>query len=74
MPQAVAGGVATSAVALLVDYQMVPQRLTPGYEHRLSTGAMLATYGALAAGFALGALLLRAGSGRPAERFRLPVR
>lgn len=74
LPQAAAGGVATSAVALWVDYQMVPKRLTPGYEHRLSTGAMLATYGAMAAGFALGALLLRAGSGRPAAGFRMPVR
>jgi hypothetical protein len=58
VPQAVAGGVATSAVAYAVDYYMVPKRLTPGYEHRISAGAMLATYGALAAGFALGALLL----------------
>jgi hypothetical protein len=68
VPQAIAGGVATSAVACLVDYQMVPKRLTPGYEHRISTGAMVATYGALAAGFALGALLLQQRSGRP-ERF-----
>jgi hypothetical protein len=58
LPQAVAGAVATSAVAYVVDYHVVPTRLTPGYEHRISSGAMLATYGALAAGFALGALLL----------------
>lgn len=74
LPQAVAGGVATSAVALLVDYQMVPKRLTPGYEHRLSTSAMLATYGALAAGFALGALLLQTRSGRPAPGWRMARR
>lgn len=61
LPQAVAGGIATSGVACLVDYKMVPKRLTPGFEHRLSTGAMVATYGALAVGFALGALLLRRG-------------
>jgi hypothetical protein len=59
LPQAIAGGVATSAAACLVDYTLVPKRLTPGYEHRLSNGAMAASYGALAAGFALGALLLR---------------
>ena len=59
LPQAIAGGVATSALAYLVDYHVVPQRLTPGYEHRISSGAMLATYGALAAGLALGAMLLR---------------
>jgi hypothetical protein len=58
LPQALAGGIATSAVACVVDYQLVPKRLTPGYEHRISSGAMWATYGALAAGFALGALLL----------------
>jgi hypothetical protein len=59
LPQAIAGGVATSAVACLVDYTLVPKRLTPGFEHRLSTSAMVTAYGALAAGFALGALLLR---------------
>jgi hypothetical protein len=58
-PNAIAGGIATSATAYVVDYYMVPKRLTPGYEHRISTGGMAATYGALAAGFALGALLLR---------------
>jgi hypothetical protein len=58
LPQAVAGGIATSAVAYVVDYHVVPKRLTPGYEHRISSGALLATYGSLAAGLALGALLL----------------
>jgi hypothetical protein len=57
VPQAVAGGIATSAVAYVVDYNMVPKRLTPGFEHRLSPGAMAAAYATLAAGFALGALL-----------------
>jgi hypothetical protein len=59
LPQAIAGGVATSAIAYAVDYHVVPKRLTPGYEHRISSSAMLATYGALAAGLALGALLLQ---------------
>ncbi|HWI78836.1 MAG TPA: hypothetical protein VNS31_06535 [Ramlibacter sp.] len=59
LPQAIAGGVATSAIAYAVDYHVVPKRLTPGYEHRISPGALLATYGALAAGLALGALLLQ---------------
>jgi hypothetical protein len=59
LPQAIAGGVATSAVSCLVDYTLVPKRLTPGFEHRLSAGAMVTAYGALAVGFALGALLLR---------------
>jgi hypothetical protein len=69
LPQAVAGGIATSAVGCFIDYQLVPKRLTPGYEHRISDGAMVATYGALAAGFALGALLLqRVQPGRPVPR------
>jgi hypothetical protein len=58
LPQALGGGIATSAVACFVDYRLVPKRLTPGFEHRLSKGAMVATYAALAAGFALGALAL----------------
>jgi hypothetical protein len=58
VPQAIAGGVATSAVAFAVDYGVVPRRLTPGFEHRLSDSAMLATYASLAVGFALGALLV----------------
>jgi hypothetical protein len=69
LPQAVAGGVATSAVACFVDYQLVPKRLTPGFEHRLSTGAMVAAYGALAAGFTLGALLLNGKDKPTATRF-----
>ncbi|AMO25176.1 hypothetical protein UC35_01015 [Ramlibacter tataouinensis] len=58
-PQALAGAATTCAVAGVVDYLVVPKRLTPGYEHRLSTGAMVAVYAALAAGFALGAVAMR---------------
>jgi len=59
LPRALAGGVATSAVAYVVDYKMVPKRLTPGFEHRVSSGAMGAIYATLAVGFAMGALLSR---------------
>jgi hypothetical protein len=58
-PQALAGAATTCAIAGVVDYMVVPKRLTPGYEHRLSTNAMVAVYAALAAGFALGAAVLR---------------
>ncbi len=55
-------------------YQLTPKRLTPGFEHRLSTAAMVAVYGALAAGFALGAVLLQdRGKPMPAKSF-LPLR
>jgi hypothetical protein len=59
LAEAVAGGVATAATAALVDYTIVPKRFTPGYEHRLSTPAMVATFACLAAGFALGEMLQR---------------
>jgi hypothetical protein len=59
LPKAVAGGIATSAVAYAVDYTITPQRLTPGYEHRLDGKGMLAVYAALALGFAAGAMALR---------------
>ena len=59
LPNAIAGGVATSAVAYVVDYTITPKRLTPGYELRLDGKGMLAVYAALAAGFTAGAMLLR---------------
>ena len=74
LPQAVAGGIATSAAAYVVDYHLVPKRLTPGWEHRISPGAMVATYGALAAGFALGALLLRPHDAPRRPDVRIPMR
>ncbi|MBI5275660.1 MAG: hypothetical protein HY854_04305 [Burkholderiales bacterium] len=56
---AVAGAAATSAIACLVDYRVVPKRLTPGFEHRISPAAMTGVYVALAVGLAAGALLAR---------------
>lgn len=58
LPAAVAGGIATSAAAYVIDYTITPKRFTPGYEHRLDGKGMLLVYGALAAGFALGAVAL----------------
>jgi hypothetical protein len=58
LPNAIAGGIATAATAALIDYTVVPKRLTPGYENRLSPGGMVTTFAALAAGFAIGELLL----------------
>lgn len=55
----VAGSVATSAVACFVDFNMTPERLTPGYEHRLSRGALTGVYAAFAVGLALGTLLVK---------------
>lgn len=64
LPDAIAGGIATSALAYVVDYTITPRRFTPGYEHRLDGRGMLVVYGALAAGFALGALALGSDRGR----------
>ena len=48
------------------DFRFTPDRLTPGYEHRLSRKALAATYAVFAVGLALGALLTtRRGSARP---------
>ena len=57
--QALVGGLATSAAAAAIDYTIVPKRLTPGFEHRLSTASMLGVFAAIAGGIALGSLLLR---------------
>jgi hypothetical protein len=47
----------TAVVAYVVDYHVVPKRLTPGFESHLSKGSLGLTYVALGAGFALAALL-----------------
>jgi hypothetical protein len=51
---------AMSAIAAAIDYGMTPKRLTPGWELVLSTRSMAATYGAMALGLAVGALVARA--------------
>ncbi len=56
---ALASAAVTGAVAALVDLKMTPERLTPGFQHRVSTQAMVATYGAFVVGLAAGSLLVR---------------
>jgi hypothetical protein len=56
---AIAGAIATTATAYVVDYTITPKRLTPGYEHRLDGMGMFTVYAALAAGLAIGALMQR---------------
>lgn len=43
-----------SAAIAAVDFGLVPERLTPGFEHRLSTPSMVAVYVALGLGLAAG--------------------
>lgn len=42
------GGAVVSAAAYVTDYYIVPRRLTPGFEKRLSPASMLAVYTTLA--------------------------
>ena len=49
----------TTATAYVVDYHVVPRRLTPGFEMRVSKGALALVYGALALGLWAGSSLRR---------------
>lgn len=53
---AVADALAITAVAAVVDLKLVPERLTPGFERRLSGPSLVAVYAAFAIGLALSAL------------------
>jgi hypothetical protein len=55
----VAGGALVSALAYVVDYHIVPKRLTPGLEDRLSSRSLLVIYIVLATSLAAGGLLSR---------------
>lgn len=62
---ALASGAVTAAIAYVVDYHVVPNRLTPGFEKRLSNVSVLAIYAALAV-----ALARSARSDRPPQHYR----
>lgn len=47
---------AVSAAAYVTDYFLVPKRLTPGFEKRLSPQSMFVVYAALAGALALGTI------------------
>jgi hypothetical protein len=50
-------GASVSALAYVTDYYVVPKRLTPGFEKRLSARGLFLIYTALAAALAGGAVL-----------------
>jgi len=56
-PHPVVAATAVTTVAYVVDYHVVPKRLTPGFEQHLSGRGMWGVYAALAAGLALTAML-----------------
>lgn len=58
-----AAAATATAVACVVDYQLTPKRLRPGFEERLSRGSLALVYGAFALGLAAGALANRRDGG-----------
>jgi hypothetical protein len=46
------GGAVVTAGAYVTDYYLIPQRLTPGFEKRLSGSSLLAVFSVLALGLA----------------------
>ena len=62
LPSAIGAGVAVAAAAYVVDYYVVPERLTPGFEKRLTGRSLFWIYSALAAGLAAGWTLNRSKS------------
>jgi len=58
---ALAGATAAAGIAYFVDFRLTPQRLTPGFEHRLSRPALAGVYASFAIGLALGSLLAARG-------------
>lgn len=55
-PGAALAAAAVAAVACFVDMRMTPERLTPGFEHRLSIGSMAAVYACFALGLVAGSI------------------
>jgi hypothetical protein len=54
-----------AAIAAIVDYWIVPKRLTPGWEYALSKPSITSGFAAMAAGLALGGLLTSASQPKP---------
>src|SRR5690606_41012256 len=54
---ALAGGLATAGLAYVVDYKLVPKRLTPGWELRISDKSLYMSLAAMGLGLGVGAIL-----------------
>lgn len=59
VPAVLAPAVAAAAAAYAVDFHFTPQRLTPGFENRLSQRALVMVYGSFALGLAATVLVDR---------------
>jgi hypothetical protein len=51
------GGAGVSALAYVTDYHVVPKRLTPGWEERVSNRSLALIYAVLALSFPVRGLL-----------------
>jgi hypothetical protein len=58
-PALVLGGLAVAGIACFVDLKCTPQRLTPGFERRLSPGMLALVYLAFGLALPLGPMLRR---------------
>jgi hypothetical protein len=56
-PTTVASAAAVAALAYVVDYHLIPRRLTPGWELRLSRGSVALGFVALGVGLGVAGLL-----------------
>jgi hypothetical protein len=54
---AVVDAAAVTVAAAVVDLAVVPERVTPGFEHRLSRPSLTLVYAGFAAGLAIGGVL-----------------
>jgi len=59
IPQPLLRAAAVTALAATVDYKLVPQRLTPGFEVQLPASAIALVYGVFGVGLVLGDRLAR---------------
>lgn len=71
LPEMALTGASTAVVAAIVDYAIMPRRLSPGWELALTRKSMAGAFAAMAAGMAAGALAARS---RPARNARAKVR
>lgn len=53
------GGISTAGLAYFTDYYVVPKRLTPGFEKRLSSVSMFVVYSTLALTLPLSSWMMR---------------
>ena len=65
---AVAPAIVITTAAYAVDFHVIPKRLTPGFEHRLSKRSLLMVYGIFAIGLATVALMDRYGKAPKPKR------